>query len=456
MNGHRTGIGRQAVGYGRNHRYDGGHLDRSTAAQSISCYAGSHATNRIGQCRKCYGQRCVGSGGHGTDGTVAERNTVVFRCRAKSEAIDDKSGCVGCQVGRTAGHHGLYSSHIDGRTATGTIGRDHSRQDIGGSWFGSNVTVSDVAVAAVTVPTALSLKTTVLLAAVVSKPNPLIVSVVALASKSLVLLVTTGTTVATCTAVPLVFELTVTIAVKLPAAVGSVESVTVSEVAVAAVTLPTAPLLNSMVLLAAVGSKPCPVIVSAVALAAKRLPAFAFTTGASVAICTAEPLDSPLEVTMAVRLPEVCGFFENVTVNAVALALVTSPMAPLFNTTELLVAVASNPKPLMTMVVALANRSLVLLVTTGVTVATCTAGPLEMLFEVTTAVKLPALVGFVEKVTVNDVAVAAVTVPTAPLLNTTELLAAVKSKPVPLMVIVLALAASPEVLLVTTGRVVAT
>lgn len=76
--------------------------------------------------------------------------------------------------------------------------------------------------------------------------------------------------------------------------------------------------------------------------------------------------------------------------------------------------------------------------------------------EVTTAVKLPAVVGFVEKVTVNDVAVAAVTVPTAPLLNVTELLAAVKSKPVPLIVIVLASAASPDVLLVTTGRVVAT
>lgn len=156
------------------------------------------------------------------------------------------------------------------------------------------------------------------------------------------------------------------------------------------------------------------------------------------------------------RLPDVCGFLEKVIVSAVAVALVTSPMAPLLKTTELLARVVSKPKPLMVSVVALARRSLVLLVTTGVTVATSTAGPLAIVLEVTTAVKLPALVGFVEKVTVKDVAVAAVTVPTAPLLKVTELLAAVKSKPVPLIVIVLASAASPDALLVTTGRVVAT
>lgn len=40
---------------------------------------------------------------------------------------------------------------------------------------------------------------------------------------------------------------------------------------------------------------------------------------------------------------------------------------------------------------------------------------------VTIAVKLPAVVGDVDKVTVNDVAVAAVTVPTAPLLKVTVL-----------------------------------
>ena len=88
----------------------------------------------------------------------------------------------------------------------------------------------------------------------------------------------------------------------------------------------------------------------------------------------------------------------------------------------------------MVSVAALAARFAVLLVTTGVTVATCTAVPLLTLSVVTTAVRLPAVVGLVENVTVSEVAVAAVTVPTAPLLKTTVLLAAVVSKPKPLMV----------------------
>ena len=78
---------------------------------------------------------------------------------------------------------------------------------------------------------------------------------------------------------------------------------------------------------------------------------------------------------------------------------------------------------------ALAARLAVLLVTTGVTVATWVAVPLLTPSGVTTAVKLPAVVGLVEKVTVMDVGVAAVTVPTAPSLNETALLAAVASKP---------------------------
>ena len=51
-----------------------------------------------------------------------------------------------------------------------------------------------------------------------------------------------------------------------------------------------------------------------------------------------------------------------------------------------------------------------LLVTEGVTVATCTAAPLSTLSVVTTAVRLPA-VGAVVNVTVSEVAVAAVTMP---------------------------------------------
>ena len=48
--------------------------------------------------------------------------------------------------------------------------------------------------------------------------------------------------------------------------------------------------------------------------------------------------------------------------------------------------------------------------------------------EVTVAVRLPAVAGLVLNVTVNDVDVAAVTVPTAPLVNVTELLPTVGLK----------------------------
>lgn len=60
------------------------------------------------------------------------------------------------------------------------------------------------------------------------------------------------------------------------------------------------------------------------------------------------------------------------------------------------------------------------------------------------------------KVTVSDVEVAAVTVPTAPLLNATVLLAAVELNPVPVIVTVEAFAAKLAVALVTVGVKVAT
>ena len=84
------------------------------------------------------------------------------------------------------------------------------------------------------------------------------------------------------------------------------------------------------------------------------------------------------------------GLVENVTVSEVAVAAVTVPTAPLLKTTVLLAAVGSKPKPLMVIVVALAARLAVLLVTTGVTVATWTAAPLLTPSVVTTAVRLPA------------------------------------------------------------------
>ena len=139
-------------------------------------------------------------------------------------------------------------------------------------------------------------------------------------------------------------------------------------------------------------------------------------------------------VTTAVRLPAAAGLKEKVTVRAVAVAAVTVPIAPLSKVTELLAGVVSKPKPLITNVAELTATFAVLAVTTGITVATSTAAPLLILFVVTTAVRLPAVSGRVERVMVSDVAVASVTVPAAPLLKTTVLFVAVVSKPKPLIV----------------------
>ena len=147
------------------------------------------------------------------------------------------------------------------------------------------------------------------------------------------------------------------------------ENVTVSDVAVAVVTVPTAPLLKVTVLFAATVLKPAPVIVTVVAFAAKVAVA-TVTAGATVAIWIAAPLDIEFDVTIAVRLPSAAGLVENVTVSEVAEARVTVPTAPLFITTVFFAATRSNPKPLITTVVALTARLVVLLVTTGVTVAT--------------------------------------------------------------------------------------
>lgn len=96
-----------------------------------------------------------------------------------------------------------------------------------------------------------------------------------------------------------------------------------------------------------------------------------------------------------------------------------------------------------------------LTVITGTSVATGTAFPLFTPLAVTTAVKVPAL-GLAVNVIVRAVAVADETVPTAPLLNATVLLAAVVSKPNPLIVIVFAVNGRFAVLDVTTDRTVAT
>lgn len=247
-----------------------------------------------------------------------------------------------------------------------------------------------------------------------------------------------------------------TIAVKLPADVGLVENVTVRTVAVAEETVPTAPLLNVTVLLLAFVSKPEPLIVNVDALAFSWNAALVTTTGITVATCIAEPLLTPLDVMTEVRLPPARGLVVNVTVREVAVEAETTPTALLLKAIVLREAVVSNPKPLIVMEVALATIFDVFVVGTGVTIATCNAGPLLKLLVVTTAIKLPAEVGLVPKVTVNAVAVAAVTVPTAPLSNTTKLFPTVVLKPKPLMVSVEALAERFPELLVTTGITVAT
>ena len=160
-------------------------------------------------------------------------------------------------------------------------------------------------------------------------------------------------------------------------------------------------------------------------------------------------------VTTAVKLPDAVGWLESLTVSVVAVATMIVPAAPLDSVTALLAAVVSKPKPLMVRVVARAARSDEALVTTGFTLATSTAVPLNTPLAATIAVRLPAF-GLVENETVSEVAVAAVTVPIAPPLKVTMLWPSVVLKPVPVMVMLAALAERLVALLVIVGAVVAT
>lgn len=246
-----------------------------------------------------------------------------------------------------------------------------------------------------------------------------------------------------------------TLAVRLPA-FGRVENDTVSAVVVAFVTVPMAPLLKVNTLLAAVVLKPKPLMVN-VDSSPPRMVVVLLITPIILATCTAEPLTTEFVVTVAVRLPTVVGLVLNVTVSRVAVALVTVPMAPLLNATTFREAIGSKPTPLISRVDALIPTFAVLVVTKGTTDAIWTAVPLEIEFVVTWAVKLLAA-GFLPsaKVTVSDVGVAAVTVPSAPLLKTTVLFASVVSNPKPAMVTEVASAFLLAVLLVMIGLTVAT
>lgn len=160
-----------------------------------------------------------------------------------------------------------------------------------------------------------------------------------------------------------------TTAVNNPALSGLVEKVTTKLVAVAEVTVPTAPLLKVTVLLPAVVLKPKPLMVTVVAFNAKLL-VLAVTTGRTSATCTAEPLFTPLVVTMAVKEPATAGLAENNTVNEVDVEAVTAPTTPLLNTTVLLPGVELNPVPVSVIELEFAFKLAVELVTETGTVAT--------------------------------------------------------------------------------------
>lgn len=233
-----------------------------------------------------------------------------------------------------------------------------------------NETVRAVVVALVTVPTAPLLKVTTLLFAVVLKPNPLMINVDSSPPRVVVLLLITPIMLATCTVGLLATEFVVTVAVRLPTEVGLVLNVTVSRVAVALDTVPMAPLLNETTFREAIGSNPTPLI-SRVDELIPILAVLTVTEGPTDAIWTAVPLEMEFVVTCAVKLPP-AGFLPsaNVTVSEVAVAAVTVPSAPLFNTTVLFAGVESNPKPAMVTVVAFGFKLAVLLVMIGLTVAT--------------------------------------------------------------------------------------
>ena len=224
--------------------------------------------------------------------------------------------------------------------------------------------------------------------------------------------------------------------------------VTVNCVPVALVTVPVAPLLKETVLFAAVVSKPKP-LMSRVFASTLKLLELEVTTGDTVAICLAEPLLPPKEVTTAVRLPTAVGLVPKVTVRLVAVALVTVPVAPSFKVTVLFPgAELSKPVPVIVTVVAVIGLLVVASVTVGAatTVATCVALVLPLPTTVAVAFKVPSVRGPTSE-QVSCVAVAAVTV-AVPEESVTELFNSVVENPVPLMINCVAFCARLAVLAV--------
>ena len=172
------------------------------------------------------------------------------------------------------------------------------------------------------------------------------------------------------TEAPLLIELVLTEALSTPALLGLFANVTVSDVLEAAVTVPVAPLSKVIVLLAAVESKPNPPITTVEALAVISPTELAVTAGITLATCTAEPLLIESVVTTVVSIPAIAGNVERETIIEVGVAEITVPVALLLNVITLSAAVVSKPNPAIVTLVEFAARSTVLLVTTGITLAT--------------------------------------------------------------------------------------
>lgn len=132
------------------------------------------------------------------------------------------------------------------------------------------------------------------------------------------------TKVATCTAIPLDPPYDVTVAVRAPVFVDAVVNDTVSCVAVAALTVPTAPKLSTTVFPPA-GLKPVPIMTSVRAFRA-RLAVLRVTVGrgTTVATWTGAPLDMPLDITDATNGPSLIDDRPSSTVSWVADPAITT------------------------------------------------------------------------------------------------------------------------------------
>ena len=152
-----------------------------------------------------------------------------------------------------------------------------------------------------------------------------------------------------------------------------------------------------------------------------------------LATVTAAPLVPLNDVTVALSCVPAAGRFRRATVSVVAVAAVTTPVAPPDNRTSLVKFAGSNPVPRIVSVLAPRARDATSTVTAGAstTVATPTASPLIRPLVVTVAESVPAAEGFCVNCTTSVFAVAKTTLPVTPPSNATTLRPGRGSKPVP-------------------------